>query len=184
MNQFFNLKIWQIVAAIVCLSCQKLKPEKITLPDYPDLQEVYQFQYRTLGERTLEKTVSLDSEKELNSLKLDSLKWKEELSFLVEINPNKPEHIGAYNLTDQANGLTLELIEGEKSDLQKINIKYDGDDYQSIGATIHEDKDVYSHHREIEVFFENGYIKSWEISGYQKMMFKDTVRFGITGKVN
>lgn len=173
--------LWLIISLS---ACQKLRPEKIILPDYPDLEDVYISQYRMLGERPLEKEVMLDASKEVNSFEMDSSTWKDELSFLLEINPNKPEFIGVYNVTDEENKAVLRLIDGEINDLKYIHIEYSDDDFLNIEATIHEDKDVYTHHREIEVFFEDGLIKSWTISGYQKMMFKDTVWFGIVGKVN
>ncbi|MEO1255463.1 MAG: hypothetical protein AAFY41_11360, partial [Bacteroidota bacterium] len=56
--------------------------------------------------------------------------------------------------------------------------------FQEIKASFHEDKDVYIHHREISLKFSDGLLSSYQIDGYQKMMFKDTVRFKIAGIIN
>ena len=173
-----------LVLSLLFAGCQSLKPEDISLPDYPDLAEVYIDQYQSLGSRTLEKKVTLDSEQETNAFQMDSAAWKEELEFLIEISPKKPEYVGVYKtIEDNEGGVELQLIEGEKSTLKQLSVGYYEGAYNSIAATIHEDKDVYVHHREINISFREGLISSWSIEGYQKMMFKDTVRFGIVGQI-
>lgn len=184
-SQFHGLKIFQIGLFILILAgCQKMKPEKISIPEYPDLGEVYNSQYRELDSRSLEKEVSLDSKTESNTFSMDTAKWKEELSFFAEMNPNQPEYVGVFEVTETGNMKTLKLRENEIGILKSVSLEKSDENYSKIIATIHEDKDVYAHHREIEVSFENGLINSFSIEGYQKIMFKDTVRFRIRGEVS
>jgi len=167
----------------ILLACQKVKPEHVSIPEYPDLEEFYLSQARSLEKSALEKTVSLEGQRETNTFEMDTTEWKEELSFFKEMNPDQSEYVGVFNVKQDNVSKTLSIKEGENGILKKLALEKDGKSYSSISATVHEDKDVYIHHREIEVILENGLIKSFEIKGYQKMLFKDTVRFGISGRI-
>ena len=177
-------KSWCAALILASFGCQNLRPEEIALPNYPDLGEVYTSQYRLLGKLSLQKEISLEQEIEASTFEMDSAKWKKELAFLKEINPRKPEYVGIYRVEKQENKQVLRLAEGENSILKIVRIEYLADDFLTVEATIHEDKDVYVHHRDIKVSFSDGVIDSWKINGYQKIMLKDTIRFAISGKVN
>lgn len=183
MRQLTNLKIGVILLAALA-GCQKLKPESVAIPEYPDFDELMKDQIERLGKVSINKKVSLGEESEFKTFEMDSALWAEELSFLKEINPNQPEYVGAFEKSTEGNYQTLTLGEGENGALKKVKYDLKEDDYGSIQATFHEDKDVYVHHREIKMNFERGLLNSIQINGYQKMMFKDTVRFGIALEVN
>ena len=172
-----------LVFVILLSGCQRLKPEQVSVPEYPDLDTFYLSQAILLGDHSLEKSVTLDAKQETIRFEMDTIKWKKELSFFQEMNPNQPEYVGAFHKREEENTTTLSLKEGEKGILKLLLFTEDEDSYSSITATIHEDKDVYVHHREVEVKLNNGLIQSFVINGYQKMMLKDTVWFGIEGKV-
>lgn len=137
-----------------------------------------------LGAGKIEKQVMLGDEQETQIIMMDSTKWVDELSFLKEINPNQPEYVGAFEKSEEGNTEILSLGTNESGALKKVQYTKDEDGYSSIAATFHEDKDVYVHHREIKMNFEKGILSSYKIDGYQKMMMKDTVRFGIYLKVD
>ncbi|MBC6409994.1 MAG: hypothetical protein GDA42_05985 [Ekhidna sp.] len=175
-----------IVLHLVILigSCQKLPPESAAPPHYPDIHQIYETQIRKLHGRSLIKKASLDSESEKRTFSMDSTEWKDELSFLAEINPDQPEYTGVFDVEESNEVIRLKLKESENSILKKLVITLSGDDYQSISAILHEDKDVYTHHRELLILLDNGLISSFEMSGYRKMVFRDTVWFGIKGIVS
>ena len=127
--------------------CQKLKPESVAIREYPDLKQLMIDQADLLDGRSVEKTVSLDAEKEVNQLVLDSAKWIKELDFLEEINPNQPEYVGSFEKTVEGGEISLLLKEAEKSELKSLVYSLSGDQFQYIKASFHEDKDVYIHHR-------------------------------------
>ena len=84
MNRFFDLKTSLLALVMIMVaSCQKLKPEQVSIPEYPDLKELYQSQWKALGVSQLEKEVILDAKGESKVIAMDTSRWKEELSFLI-----------------------------------------------------------------------------------------------------
>ncbi|MEM8939946.1 MAG: hypothetical protein AAGC64_11415 [Bacteroidota bacterium] len=171
-----------ILMTLFFVGCQKLKPKEISIPEYPDLQILSEEQANLLNTSQLKKTVYLDEEREEKTFQMDTSKWKKELSFLDELNPNQPEYVGVFEVEEFENVITLKLKEGESGILKNLVIREVEGRYARISGTIHENKDVYIHHKDIEVLFKDGLIDVWNILGYQKVMFNDTVNFKIFGQ--
>ncbi len=169
---------------LVFTQCQNIKPETVLIPEYPDFEELLEKQIELLGTASVQKEVTLDDQQETQVIEMDSAKWAKELFFLKEINPNQPRYIGAFDKSVSTINQKLILKEGEKGVLKMVSFAQEESEYLKIAATFHEDKDVYTHHRDIKVYFEDGKINSFLIDGYQKMMFKDTVRFTIKVTAN
>ncbi|MEP1115901.1 MAG: hypothetical protein ABJL37_11765 [Ekhidna sp.] len=169
---------------IALVGCQKLKPTEINIPEYPDLKAFYLSQAEKLSSSSLRKQVRLDDKSEIQSFQFDTLQWEEELSFFKEMNPSQPEYVGVFDKEVKGNEVRFTLKEGEKGILKKLLLVKKGGQYSSISATIHEDKYVYIHHREVEVTLKDEVITSFDIQGYQNVILQDTVRFGINGKVS
>lgn len=172
------------ILLIVLFGCEKLKPESVNIPDYPDLEQVYHQQIQSLASTKLNKEVWLDGKSEVKAFDMDTIMWKKELSFLKEINPNTPEYVGAFEKTKTDSTSILTLKPNEKGEVIMLSYLLDGKSYSNITATIHEDKEVYSHHRDFNINFENGLIKNYQIAGYQKILLKDTIRFRILGVID
>lgn len=172
-----------IFLLVVVFGCEKLKPETVNVPDYPNLEEVFSRQILLLEDRKLAKEVWLDGKSETNMFDLDMDGWKKELSFLKEINPNTPEYVGAFEKSEKDYFTQLLLMQGEKGELKMLSYIIAKDGYSWLKGTIHEDKEVYSHHRDFDINFENGLLKNYTISGYQKIVLKDTIAFKIRGVV-
>ncbi len=172
------------VLLLLFAGCQKIKPEQVSIPEYPDLRKLHVYQAQLLHTSTLLKTVELDDKREEKSFSMDSTKWLEELAFMKELNPNLPEYVGVFAIEKNDNEMTLTLKKDEKGILKELNVSKAKDQFKRISGIIHEDKDVYSHHKEITVSFNNSTVKSYEITGYQKILLMDTVRFTIVGTVN
>ena len=194
MRKLFNLKnvplrrfvvtgLQGCLLILILLGCQKLKPESVSIPEYPDFEELMTQQVEILGQTKIKKVVWLEGQSEVQEMTMDSANWAKELSFLKEINPNQPEYVGAFEKSTEDNYQILTLGPDERGALKQVKYTYTEGEYHSILATFHEDKDVYVHHRDIEMNFEKGILNSLSIDGYQKMMLKDTVRFGINVNV-
>lgn len=183
MKRIVNLKIGFALLALTLFGCEKLKPESVNIPDYPDLESVFNTQINVLSSNKLEKEVWLDGKSESKTLDMDTTLWKKELSFLKEINPNTPEYVGAFEKTETDSAIHLILKSNEKGELKRVSYSMEGKNYSNIKAIIHEDKEVYSHHREFKINLENGLLKNYEITGYQKIVLKDTIQFRIIGVV-
>ena len=163
--------------------CQKLRPDSVQIPEYPDYETLMKDQVELLRNKKMRKEVWLDGKSEIQVLNMDSAKWAKELSFLKEINPNQPEYVGAFEKVEDEKSQTLTLASGEKGALKKTTFSRDAESFSQISATFHENKDIYIHHREIDLRFEDGILKSLKIDGYQKIVFKDTVKFRVALEV-
>lgn len=172
-----------ILTTLFFVGCQKLKPKEISIPEYPDLQVLSEEQANLLSTLQLKKTVHLNEEREEKTFQMDTSKWKKELSFLDELNPNRPEYVGVFEVEEMENVIKLNLKEGESGILKNLVITKVKGQYVRISGTIHENRDVYICHKDTEVLFKSGLIHVWKILGYQKMMFNDTVNFKIFGQI-
>lgn len=168
---------------LMIVGCQKLQPKKINTPEYPDLKGFSIAQAGILGNASMEKTVMLDGQSEIMVLSMDSLKWRKELSFFNEMNPNQPEYVGAFLVNRNEERAAFDLKSNENGILKQLTLENAASEYTRMTAVIHEDKDIYVHHRDINVSISNGQIDSFTITGYQKVILKDTVWFSISGKV-
>lgn len=182
MQKFVTLSI-QALCFMMFLSCQRFKPETVNIPDYPDFEELYNSQTPKLVGKKLLKEVILDGNVESKTLDMDTSQWKKELAFLLEANPNQPGYVGAFDVTESERELEMVMKNGESGILKNLSLTKPLDGIWSLFAVIHEDKDVYAHHREVSVSFKDDLLDAFEIKGYQKMIMKDTVWFEIKGKV-
>ena len=113
---------------------------------------------------------------------VDSSLLARELEFLEELNPNAPEYVGAFDEDQSIVHLTLQLKEGESGSLVYFRSDKSANQTQSIEATIHEEKDIFTHHREVKVNFFKGAVTGYDVSGYQKIIQRDTIRFKISAR--
>lgn len=173
-----------ILLLITLISCQQLKPDTVRIPEYPDYAELMKDQVLLLGNRKIRKRVVLEGISEMQDLTMDSARWAKELAFLKEINPNQPEYVGAFEKSGDEINQILTLAAGENGALKMTSFSKSNAGFDQIYAVFHEDKDVYIHHKEMELSFVDGLLNNIQIDGYQKMMFKDTIRFRIEVEVD
>ncbi len=171
-----------LLVAILLQSCSGFKQEQIKASSYPEIDKIFADQYRVLGQQ-LEKSVMLQGKEEIRMLTMDSTAWKEELSFLDELNPNQPEYVGAFDERKSTTVTDLKLKPAEKGALSRFLYEKEKGKIVRIQATIRENKDIFIHYREVSITFEDGLISEYYIHGYQKILFKDTISFKIVGKV-
>jgi len=168
-----------LLLLLAVMGCEKLQPASVQIPEYPDFGQLMEQQIAFLAGSSVRKRVWLGDTSETREITLDSAMWVEELAFLKESNPNQPEYVGAFSKRSENGGTLLALKAGERGPLKQVWYITDSAGYKAIRILFHEDKDVYVHHRDISLDFDRGVLKTLEIKGYQKMMFQDTVRFGI-----
>jgi hypothetical protein len=177
------LKILRNFLLLILVSCQNFKPDSINVQTYPEIDTVLKSQIELLQNSNLQKEVWLNGEGELQELKMDSLGWVKELSFLDEINPNLPEYVGAFDVIETDTLLVLKLGEKESGSLTEFARAKHNDEISYLIATIHEDKDIYIHHKKIYIAFIQNKLSEYYINGYQKILYKDSITFRIEGKV-
>ncbi len=182
MKRVGDLKVF-LISILVVSACGNVAPDSIEVASYPEIDTLLSNQVLLLEGNQLEKEVWLDGKSESKQFSPDSTGWAQELSFLKEINPNQSGYVGAFDESKEGSSLELQLQEGENGSLTYFS-SIPTDNLLSIRATIHEDKDVYTHHKEVVVNFLNGKIKSYQVDGYQKIVLNDTIRFRIKGAIN
>lgn len=168
---------------MLIFSCAQVDQEKVLDSYYPKVDTLIKSQFDRGYPVSLSKIVSLDGKSEQQNLSLDSAGWAKELVFLSEINPNHPAYIGTFSENKMDNFLSLKLNPDEKGALTLFSLET-GKNIQTINATIHENKEVYIHHKDIKVTFREGVITSYEIDGYQKIVLKDSIFFTIKAMIN
>ncbi len=174
------MRVFLILPILILTSCGNVATNSVAVTTYPEIEELLSSQILLIDGNQLEKEVTLDGETESRKLIPDSASWARELAFLKEINPNQSGYVGAFDEIRDGNSVVLKLKEDEKGSLTDFSI-IPTDSLVSITSTIHENKDVYVHHKEVVVSFFNEKIKDYQVTGYQKILLKDTIRFEIKG---
>ncbi len=182
MSRLKDLRIFLIGLLLSVGACEGLKPDTIDLTSYPEVDQLLSNQHSLLSDQQLSKEVWLDGESETRLLQLDSAGWAEELAFLQEVNPNQSGYVGAFDESTKDNELVLKLKMDENGSLRNFSFTKESGNVL-IAATIHEDKDVYVHHKEIQINLFDRKILDYEIEGYQKILLGDTIRFRISGSI-
>ncbi len=177
------MKLGGLLVLMVLISCEGLRPETVDVTAYPEVGKLLDQDYLHLHNKELSKTAILNNQEETKAIRLDSGGWVKELTFLEEIDPNQSKYVGAFKITEDEKETQLLLKEGERGSLKAFSFFTVNDEIAKVLATIHEDKDVYVHHKKVEVLFANGVIAEYAIKGYQKIMTKDTFFFEVRGKV-
>jgi hypothetical protein len=162
-----------IIIGVVLVSCQ---PNELRVSEYADLQSYFETQRTPLK---IKKEVWLDNQAEKMTLNPTDEEWEKELAIFKEIDPQLSDYTGAFIEEINGDQTTLTLKEGENGSLKKASFMINDGQVTSIKAEVHEDKQVYIHHKSIQVLFRDNNIKTYRVDGYQKMLFKDTVFFKI-----
>lgn len=177
---------------ILVVQCSGYK--KPSIDKYFNLQQFIDQQITYLKDRDvrINKTLKFgDSVETLVLSELDSGIWAKELKIFREHDMNKPNLVDAY---DSKEGITEEnlkfvayhLIDSSQSGVTDMEIvsRQDGQ-VARWKSGFKEENLMYSNFRQISmVTGENGFLNSYEINGYHKLIFKDTVHYQIQVKVN
>lgn len=183
---FFYAVIFAIV--IFNTSCNDLEVTNTTQADYQpifiDMDSLINEQVVKLAGRKLRKEVTLEGKREELLLIGDSISLANDLNFFTDLNINKPTFRGEYNIQD--NGLvksyqrtgnlgpqTIEIKKGASSSLLEVKGEY------------FESNMFFSSSRNYLMQFDQGssVLRRYEFSGYQKLLFRDTVFFTVKAEI-
>ncbi len=170
---------------ITLIGCDQLPSEPQTLHAYFDMDSLLNAQITALTEQnvTLKKSVRKDGEEETKNFELDSAGWEKEFEILRDFNINLPRNVGAYNAVK--NGETIVYKPTGKQDLpvQQFQLKYQNGQLASLSSEFIESKYIYSTDRNINLTFENGLLKKYQIKGTQNMIILGAVEYQILGSI-
>lgn len=181
-----------IVLGILVVQCSGYK--KPFIDKYFNLQQFIDQQITSLKGRDvrINKTLKFgDNVETLVLSELDSGIWAKELKIFREHDINKPYLVDAYNIKDGITEENLKFVTYHSMDSSQSGVidmeivsRPDGQ-VARWRSGFKEENLLYSNFRQISmVTGENGILNSYEINGYHKQIFKDTVHFQIQVKVN
>lgn len=188
------LKILILSALVVgCSSDGKKK----SVSYYYNLDSLLKSQKKLLfaSKARLEKTAFVDNDSANNSYEPDTAQWNDELTFFDKMDINKPVLQGAYQSSitnDTKSNLTIRQFIPSKPksvEVQYLKLYYLNDisNLKKIEALYTEDNPIYKSTRHFTLSFDEVgnelMLRSFKVSGGQKMLLKDTVQFEVLGKI-
>lgn len=167
-----------------------LSERKITA--YYDIEGLFREQARLLQDKPILKAASIDDAREEKQLKFDSTSWAKELSMFVGMDINKTALVGAFEegKSSAGNGQTITYTkkEGAETGVQWIKLEQDGSgNVVAFSGAFEEQNALYQNQRELFATFNVNKgistISSYRITGYQKILMKDTVNYHIEATI-
>ncbi len=185
------------LSIIICCAFSSCQKQKVTYKGYYNIDSLVEAQIHYLP--TLK--ISLSKETGLNG-KTDSIQivakdtvlWSKELEVFKQLNIiNRPINANLYraeNVPDvKSNLMVRTFIPNKKLTVEYLKIYYDGSvtNLRKVEALYHEENLLYGSARKLSMEFENIYNKitliNYSIDGKQKMLFGDSVKFFLKGRV-
>lgn len=179
-------KIVFVLFAIACIGCSRQEGPATSLKAYFDLDSLLDSQIKALSTRqaAVSKEVTMDGANESQRLQPDSSGWDAEFTIIRDFNLNKSHYVGAYQVQDSAGYIVYTLVDDIDAPVRSFEILKKQGSVVSIASDYFEDKSIYQHRRKLQLHFDEGLLKTYEIKGYQKMILKDTIRYRISGTID
>lgn len=173
-----------LLVFIVLLGCSQLKPE-MNITSYYNLDSLITQQVKVLSDRNvrLTKTVSINDSSETRVIQMDSSEWEKELQFFRQLNINEPRLVGGFRVDSTGSRINYLPKKQTSSRVEELTIIFQEGNVSEISGRIFEENDIYETKKNILVVFDNEIIESYALSGYQKIVLKDSAEFTIIGKI-
>jgi len=180
-----------IFFVVVSLSCQQKEVESKKYFDIDDLID-RQIDFLIQKNSSITKTASVGNALDKSTFKPDSASWATELSVFRHLEVmNKPIYAEAFTvhdgLDDQKSNLLIRQIQSiREAPVKEFKIYYltAPENFRKIEATITEQNVLYYTSRHLSMDFEDYndqlILTRYDITGVQKMMLNDSVKFSIT----
>lgn len=188
-------KLNLILIAIILTSffaCETAVREK-PINEYYDVEALIDRQSKLLTELQpkVEKSIEVDGKKEKDTMKFDSLGWKNELEVFKLADINKPTLFDQYEATEEKNGdgkIWRYTTEKPSLGIEYLYVYFDNDSsVKKLEARYHENNALYISERNFEINFKKSedltVLDTYKIYGKQKMVMKDEVQFSIESEV-
>lgn len=189
----FVRSLFFLIAVIACVSCNQtnLKYDK----PYFDFDSLINTQIASLVKvnASLSKTVSLDGKSDQSTMKTDSAILAHELDVFRQLDViNKPLYRDAYELSDgekdsRSNLLVRRYKSKNPSPVPFVNFYYHNDfqHLKKIESYYFENNTLYLTKRNLQLEFDDTsgtlLLSRYELTGTQKMILSDSVKFSIAG---
>ncbi|MEQ9285648.1 MAG: hypothetical protein RIG77_01995 [Cyclobacteriaceae bacterium] len=173
-----------LAVAIFIFSCGDLNVKNQTQTDYQsifiNMDSLINEQIARLEGRKLRKEVTLEGEREELLLISDSVSLANDLNFFAELDISKPTFRGEYDIRE--NGPVKSYQRTGKLGPQIIELKRSpSNSLLALEGEYTESNMLFSSSRKYLMQFdqESSELRRYEFSGYQKLLFRDTVFFSV-----
>ena len=183
-----------LLIAVSLLSCRPAALKDYDKP-YFDFDSLVNHQIQKFSSRkdSIRKVAELDSKKDASSFIIDSLRLAHEWDVFRQLDwINKPIFKGTYQITeapDTKSNLTIRSYKATTpSPVSFVHFYYQQNvkDLKRIEASYHEQNALYYSKRKLTIEFDGtgqNLIRHYSIEGSQKMIFGDSVKFSIHGRI-
>lgn len=159
-------------------------------PLYYDVKGLLTQQVEQLAQRraAVTKRVSLRGGA-LETVRVPTVKWADELQIFFQADINKAALRGAYRVDSAAlpGGLlrrTYTRLPGQpNAPVARLTVVQQGAEARELAATIVQDNPLFSAQKQLRVQLQNGQLRSYEVVGTQKLVLFDTLRYTAAGQV-
>jgi len=179
-----------LLAVSICVvSCER---QEVKNADYFNVNELLDQQITLLSKSktVVNKEANIDSLQEQSTFVPDSLGWANELEVFRYLEViNKPIYQGVYEQVDQKDehsNLKVRVLKAKAdAPVREFKIYYRDtfDHLKKIEAEIEEKNSLYYSSRKLSLQFDDMLLSKYRISGVQKMILRDSVRYSIESKV-
>lgn len=167
-------------------------PNDVKNVDYFNVNQLLDQQIALLSKSktVVNKEANIDSLQEQSTFVPDSLGWANELEVFRYLEViNKPIYQGLYELVDQKDehsNLKVRVLKAKAEvPVREFKIYYQDtfDHLKRIEAEIEEKNSLYYSSRKLSLQFDEMLLSQYRISGVQKMILRDSVKYSIESKV-
>ncbi|MBO2008679.1 hypothetical protein J4E00_06420 [Siccationidurans soli] len=122
-------------------------------------------------------------------VRVPTVKWADELQIFFQADINKAALRGAYAVDSLAlpGGLlrrTYTRLPGQpNAPVSRLTVVQQGALPQEIAATIIQNNPLFSAQKQLRVQLQNGQLRSYEVTGTQKLILFDSLRYAAAGQV-
>lgn len=186
-SQFSVHFLFMVVLTIVssCLDVSSLDTNSTgneTSNDFLEFRNLLDDQSMILHGRKMAKEVLLEDQTETLNIIADSVELKSELGIFYDLD------LRQYNVSESYaqsfnNNITTYQRSGEKGPQKVMLIRDPNGLISSIKGYYDESNLLYNSSRKYVLSFHSGELTSYEFSGFQKIIFQDTVFFAISAKL-
>lgn len=159
---------------------------------YYDVRGLFVSQAVRLQGAEFEKRALIDGKEETATVDFDSLEWTKELSMFINMDINKTALVGAYEMqstpTSDGNLIRYSKKPGSDAGVQWIELMQNAKgQVVSFSGFFREENALYETQRELHADFavSDGMpvMVTYSISGYQKILLKDTVTYTVSAGI-
>lgn len=150
---------------------------------YFDLKGLVEKQINSLNSQksTVRKVVLLSEKTETQTIK--NIDWARELTLFTQADLNKPAFIQSYSVDSSSNGVKYTLKNTEKLPVKYLTVSRVGEDGIRVEALMNSKNYLYEIERYLEMNLKNNNVTSYQIKGFQKIIFGNKKVFNINGVI-